>query len=129
MPNNVCIPYFVDPKDASGLVAGAPVVGKTFVSFVAGGTGGLPHVSTAAADTVPNAVAAYDQVVGKAVHLISAGHVPVTVGADVVPGDRVKVGADGRAVKIAATGEEHLAIGTVYVGAATGADAAIFLSL
>lgn len=126
MAKNVCIPFFTGSDHITGQVTGAPVVGKTFVKYVAGGKVGLPNISTAAAGERPNAVAAHDGAVGTAVHIITDAHLPITAAEDLVVGDLVKVGADGKAAKSLA-GEDSF--GVVYVAAATGADAAVRINL
>lgn len=128
MAKNVCIPFFTGSDHITGQVTGAPVVGKTFVKYVAGGKVGLPNISTAAPGDIPNAVAAHDGAVGEAVHIITDAHLPITAEVELIVGDRVKVGTAGKATKIGA-GEENLAVGTVYVGAVAGADAAVRINL
>lgn len=126
MPKNVLIPYFTGSDHISGEVKTAPVVGKTFVKYVAGGKVGLPAIATAAAGDRPNAVAAHDGAVGETIHIITEAHLPITASEDLVVGDLVKVGAGGKAAK-ASVGDASF--GVVYVGAAAGAAAAIDLSL
>lgn len=126
MAKNPLIPFFTGHDVVSGTVTGAEIVGKTFVSFATGGRGGLPSIATAAADTRPAGVAAHDGAVGDVIPFHSVGYLPVTAAEDLLVNDRVKVGANGRAAKLGVD-EEHLAVGTVYVGAANGADAAIKL--
>lgn len=126
MAANEAIPFFTGSDHITGEVVTAPVVGKTFVKYVAGGRGGQPFISTAGAGEHPAGIAGRDAKVGEAVHLITEGHLPITAAVELVVGDRVVVGADGKADKAAVDGTP---IGIVYVGAAAGADAAIFLSL
>lgn len=126
MPKNVALPYFKHGKDVTGEVTGADVVGKKFVKYVAGGRPGQPKISTAAAGEFASAgVAGHDQIVGGFVHTLLGGIVPVTAGADITAGTRVEVGANGTAVPLAA----GVAVGVAIANAATGADAAIRLTV
>lgn len=126
MAKNVCIPFFTGSDHITGQVTGAAVVGKTFVKYVAGGKVGLPNISTAAAGERPNAVAAHDGAVGSAVHIITDAHLPITAAEELVVGDLVKVGADGKAAK---AGIDDASFGVVYVGATAGAEAAVRINL
>ena len=138
MPSNALVPFFTDNETITATAQGA-ITGKRFVKFVVGGRGGLPTVATADATTRANAVACYDQADGQTLPIQLRNCVPVTAGEDLLAGDRIKSDAQGRAVKIAAAtegdednpatpGEDHLAIGVVYVNTPAGSDAPINLT-
>ncbi|MGP4995544.1 hypothetical protein [Glutamicibacter ardleyensis] len=117
-------PLFANPDHVTGMVTGGPVLGKTFVKYAAGGTMSQLNIAPAAAGETPAGVAAHDGAVGQAIHLITHDHIPVVAAVDLVVGDLVKVGADGKADKALV---DDRPVGIVAVAAAAGADAGIFL--
>lgn len=124
MPANAAIPYFKAGQDVTG-TATAALTGKRFVAIAAGGRPGAPAIAAATAAKKPFGVLGHDIAEGGHVHVLRGGIVPVTAGGDLVAGAEVEVGADGKAV----TKTSGVAVGTVIANAATGADAAIALSL
>lgn len=124
MPKNVALPYFKAGQDVTGSATVA-LTGKRFVAIAAGGRPGAPAIGAAVAGAKPFGVLGHDVAKDGHVHVLRGGIVPVTAGADLTAGTEVEVGADGKAV----AKTSGIAVGTVIANAATGADAAIALSL
>lgn len=128
MPSNVCVPFFKPGQDVTGRVTTTAVTGKRFVAPVAGGRGGQPYISPAAAGVMPMGVAGHDQEVGSYVHVNIGGTVPVVCGADIAAGARVAVGAGGTAVPYT-DAMTQAPVGLCWSGAVAGAAAPIQLNL
>lgn len=124
MPANVAVPYFKPGKDVTG-TAKVAVKGKRFVAVVPGGRPLAPMIGAAVKAAMPFGVAGHDIAKDGFVHVLREGIVPVVASADLTAGTRVEVGADGSVVPFS-TG---IPVGTCVANAASGADAAIALSL
>jgi hypothetical protein len=140
MLKNVCHPMFAEPDEPITGHTTAAVVGKTFANIsgniqsgpnietVALPTtydGGNIQVATAAAKSKPIGVFAYDRAEGEPVQVLhSTGLViPVTAGEAITAGDQVEVGAEGKAIKLAA----GVAAGKAFTTAAINTDCFIHL--
>ncbi len=139
MQKNTCIPMFKPGQDITGHTT-APVVGKTFanisgniqsgptitsVNLPSSYDGGNFQVATCAVKLRAIGVFAYDRAEGEPVPIIrgSGTILPVTAGGAITAGEEVEVGAEGKAVKLAA----GVAVGKAYTTAASGEDC--FVSL
>lgn len=103
------------------------IVGKTFVKLAAGSTAQRPVVETAGAGDRPYGVASWDVADKDSVTIVRRGVVSVTAGAALTVPVAVAVGADGKAVAVGAS--PAVAYGDLHGDVASGADAAIALSL
>lgn len=121
---NPVFEYFND-SDRLTCVAGAAIVGKTFVKLAASSDPQEPRVVPAAAGDRPFGVAQCDVKNGEPVTVYRRGVVSVTAGAALAAGAVAVAGADGKA----AASVDTNGYGTVLADAANGADAAVALAL
>lgn len=134
MLNNVCRPMFGADKPITYHTTAA-VVGKTFanvsgniqsgpniesVSLPSTFDGGNLQAATCAAKAKPIGVFAYDRAEGEPVPVLyeTGAVLPVTAGEALTAGEPVEVGANGKAVKLAA----GIKAGTATTTAANGKD-------
>ncbi|MGL3805853.1 capsid cement protein [Paeniglutamicibacter sp. R2-26] len=120
---NPIFEYFTNSEKRVTGTATAALVGKTFIGIAVGGTDQNPNLKTATAGSRPFGVAGWDVALGEKVTIFKKGIVSVTAGAALSAGDEVEVGANGKAIKLAA----GKAVGQVLADAASGADAAVDL--
>lgn len=104
---NECIPAYRPGADVTATAGAGGVIGKTFVNISAGldvAVGTPIAVVTAAAAGFSVGVASRDAAVGAKLHVLrNPGEVvPVTAGGAIAVGAEVEVGANGRAVTLAA---------------------------
>lgn len=123
---NQAFEYF-SGSDAITCEAVGAVTGKTFVKLVAGGRDQRPKVSTCAAGDRPYGVAAWDAADKEGFTVLRVGVISVTAGEALGAGDHIAVGADGKAVKVAA--QPANAYGQVHGDAPINTDAAVALSI
>ncbi|GAB3535409.1 hypothetical protein GCM10027403_12970 [Arthrobacter tecti] len=124
--SNPAFEYFSKP-DRVTCEAAAAVVGKTFVKLAPGGADQAPKVVTCGAGERPYGVAGWDVPAGKKVIVHRIGIISVTAGANLAGAAAVAVGAEGKAVPVAAA--PAVAYGDAHADTTAGDDAAIALSL
>lgn len=136
---NLCTPYYEPGARVTGRAFGAPVVGKRFVAIAAkkdpgsagldaGATGGNINIAPAAAnDAKYFGVAEHDAAIGKTTAVLrgSGFIVPVTAGAAITAGQKLAVGALGKAIPVATT---ETYVGLAITDAATDADCVVALA-
>ncbi|WNO25829.1 capsid decoration protein [Arthrobacter phage Altadena] len=123
---NQLFEFFSDSSAITCKAKGA-LTGKTFVKLAAGSTDQEPVVETAGAGDRPYGVAAWDVADGEHVTIVRRGVVTVTSGAALTVPAAIAVGANGKAVVVGAS--PAVAYGDLHGDAASGADAAVALSL
>ena len=145
MPSNECIPFIDGPVTQLTALTTAAVTGKRLVAPSAdresgpglasdGTTGVNIKVAHASANGVAIGVAAYDIASGARGPVIHDGVVPITADGAIAAGDRVVVGATGKAKTYdgTVTGNAQTVpfiVGIALTAAADGDDAEILLTL
>lgn len=117
---------YLEPGDNFTATAASPVVGKRFVKIAPGGVGNHPRVAQAAAGDRAIGIAFSDAAANTDVLVSSQGVISVTAGEALAANDAVAVGADGKAVKVAASAPQ---VGTVFADTAANGDAPIKLKV
>jgi predicted RecA/RadA family phage recombinase len=134
---NLCTPYYEPGARPTGRAFGSAVVGKRFVAIAAkkdpgsagldaGATGGNILIAPAGAnDAKTFGVAEHDAAIGKTTAVLRGGFiVPVTAGAAITAGQKLAVGALGKAIPVATT---ETMVGLALTDAALDADCVVAL--
>lgn len=137
MADNVCTPYYEPGGRVTGRATGAKVLGKRFVSVAqkkdlgsreldpAASGGNIRIVQSVAADPKCIGVAEYDAEDGTVTTVFRGGFVvPVVAGVVLAAGDKIAVGANGKAVKVLTT---EPAVGISLADAVVDGDAIVAL--
>lgn len=137
MAENVCTPFYEPGGRVTGRATGAKVLGKRFVAIAQKkdlgsreldpySSGGNIRITQAiAADPKTFGVAEYDAEDGQTTTVLRGGFVvPVVAGVVLVAGDKIAVGANGKAVKVLTT---EPAVGISLSDAVVDGDAIVAL--
>lgn len=124
-PKNAAFEYFSSERAITAQAKSA-VVGKTFVSIVAGGNAQAPHIETAAAGSLPFGLAGWDAPADEHVTVQRAGVWGVTAEAPIAAGASIAVGASGKAVTAVSPA---VVVGYAIGSAAAGEECAVALNI
>lgn len=122
---NEAIPYF-DPADVTTGYCEAAVTGKRFVALSGPRVDGLAQISPAGAGLDAYGVAMRDAAATAKVGIAHVGVWPVVADGAITAGDKIAVGAAGKA-KVAVAGQA--VVGTALDDTADGADCPVRLSV